>query len=306
MRILITGAEGMLGSNLCVMYAKSHEVIATGRNRPIISGCDNRSLDITSTHDARLISELAPDLVVHCAALTNVDQCEREPELARQINALGAEIIAKEAKKAGAACIHISTDAVFDGEKGGYSEADEPHPIQAYGKSKLEAERLVASHDALIVRTCIYGWNRKAKQSLAEWMISTLEKGEKIQGWTDIRFSPILVNNLGDALLELHAKGQKRIIHVAGSEGCSKFEFACAVARVFGLDARLIRPTLSSHAKLQAPRAKDLTLNVTAASGMLSTRLLGIRAGLEKMCKLRDEGFLDELRKAYRQGTAAR
>jgi dTDP-4-dehydrorhamnose reductase len=297
-KILITGANGMLASNLSVMYREKHTVIATDKTAPTIPGCDNRALDITSTSDAHLIQKLRADVVIHCAALTNVDFCEKNPDLSDKVIAEGSRIITEASAKAGAYCIHISTDAVFDGKTGNYTEESTPSPLMAYGRSKLLAEKLVAPTGALIVRTCIYGWNRENKESLAEWMLHTLERNEPLSAYSDLSFSPILVNNLGDALIELASLKQRGILNVAGSEGCTKLAFAHALARVFGLDERLIRPISSDSVSGRAPRAKNLILDTRKAQSLLKCRLLDVQAGLQKMRELRESGFVDELKRS--------
>ncbi len=299
MKILITGANGMLGSNLCTEYSKENEVYATGIVKPDLVGCFNYKMDILNEEDLKLIEEKKPDLIVHCAALVNVDYCEEHIDEAEKINSLGSRNIAEASKKVGSYLVHISTDAVFDGEVGNYKEEDKTNPLNEYAKTKLNAERNIqeVGGNYVIVRTNIYGWNRQDKKSLAEWMIDKLENNEKLPSFKDVYFSPILVNNLGEAILELYDLGYKGILNIAGSESCSKLEFAEKIADIFGFDKKLIKPISIDDLNLKAKRSKNMTLNLEKARNLLKTKLLGVKEGLEKFKELKEKGFLDELKK---------
>lgn len=298
MKILITGADGLLGSNLCTMYSKEHEVYATDVVSPSIPRCLNYKLDILDKEDLKIIEEKRPDILVHCAALVDVDYCEQHPEEAEKTNSLGTKNIAEAARKSRSYLVHISTDAIFDGIAGDYREESCPNPLNTYGKTKLNAEHNVQQMgtDYIIIRTNIYGWNRKDKYSLAEWMLSKLEKLEKLPAFRDIYFSPILVNNLGEAILELHNLRYKGILHIAGSESCSKLDFAKTLARIFNLDHRLIEPISIDDLNWRAKRAKKMTLNTERARCLLKTKLLNIKGGLKEFKELRDKGFIKKLR----------
>lgn len=298
MKILITGAMGMLGSNLSFMYSKENEVFATGIKLPSIPNCQILDLDITNKEDLKLIKKIKPDLVIHCAAITNVDFCEKNPEIAEKINAVGTKNVAEAVKEAKSFLIHISTDAVFDGEKGDYVEEDILNPINIYGKTKMIAENFVQeiNGDYSIIRTNIYGWNKQNKMSIAEWMLNKLEKKEKIPAFRDIIFSPLLVNNLGEAILDLYRVKYRGILHVAGIESCSKLEFAYKIAKVFNLDSSLIESTTIEDMKLKAKRAKNMSLNVAKAKNKLNIKLLNIEKGLEKFKELKNSGFTKKLK----------
>lgn len=306
MKILITGANGLLGSNLCLIYSKifGSEVIATSQHQPDFSYCQNFKLDINDKEDLVLVQKIKPDLVVHCAALTNIDYCEEHPEEAEKVIVQGTKNIALAARKAGSFLVHISTDAVFDGERGNYSEKDRPNPINVYARAKLEAEKEVQKigesakdWNYAIIRTNIYGWNRKDNQkSLAEWMLDKLEKGEKLPAFEDVSYSPILVNNLAEAILELYELKFKGTINIAGSESCSKFDFAMKLAEVFGLDKNLIVPTSVEEMSFKARRPKDMSLDISLAQKVLKTKLLNVEEGLCRFKDLRERRYLDKLR----------
>ncbi len=299
-KILITGANGMLGSNLCTQYSKDKKniVIATDIKKPDFTKCLNLKMDITNKEDLNIIEKERPNLIIHCAALVNVDYCEEYEKEAEKINSIGTKNIAEAAKKSGCYLVHISTDAIFDGNRGNYKEEENPNPINIYGKTKLDAEKNVEKFcsDYAIVRTNIYGWNREEKFSLAEWMLDKLEKEEELPAFNDVMFSPILVNNLGEAILEIYKIKYNGILHVAGSEACSKLEFAKAIAKVFGLKKELIKQTSVEDINLKAKRSKNMSLNVEKAKKMLKTRILNVEEGLKQFKKLKEEGFVEELK----------
>ncbi len=299
-RILITGAKGLLGANLCLALSDSNEVYAAGRTIPNLSfskNVKNIQMDITKNLD--LIDSIRPEIIINCAALTNVDYCEDHPDEAEKINAESLMAITRKAKENSSFLIHISTDAVFDGIKGNYSESDKPNPINAYGKSKLLAEKIIIENNSnyAIVRTNIYGWNRKDQMSLAEWMLSKLEENQEFSAFSDITFSPILVNNLADALLEVYSSGINGIINIASPESCTKYEFALAIAEIFDMDKSIIKKSTSEDFKFRAPRAKNMSLDVTIAKNTLKTKLLNIKDGLAKFKELRQSGYVEKLRK---------
>ncbi|MEK6925736.1 MAG: SDR family oxidoreductase [Nanoarchaeota archaeon] len=299
MKILITGARGLLGSNLSLMYSEDHDIIATGVNKPTFSFCRNYKLDLTKKNDLKIIRDEQPDLVINCAARINADYCEFREEEAKEINAIGAKNLAEICREIGSYFVHISTDAVFDGERGNYSERDKPNPIHVYGKTKLMAEELInrVGGNYTIIRTTLYGWNHLNKLSLSEWVLDSLEKKEEIKGFTDLLFTPILTTNLGRAILELYKKKYIGIIHVTGPEKCSKFDFERKIALLFKKDENLIKPFNSENFGFKTKRPKDLSLNIKQAENILEAKLLNIEEGIMEFKSLRENGFVDKLKK---------
>jgi len=255
-------------------------------------------IDLTKKEQLVKIEQIKPDFIIHCAAITNVDYCEAHPDEAYNQNVLTSINIAEIAKKIRAYLIHISTDSVFDGTKGNYKENGTPNPTNVYGKTKLEAEQKILSIHAYscIVRTNIFGWNKRDKFSLAEWMLNKLTNNEELPALKDIYFSPILVNDLAELLFKLQEKNYEGIIHVGGSETCSKLDFANMIAEVFDLDKSLIKPVSIHELGLKAPRGKNTSLNVSKAEKILKEHLSKVKEGLRKMKKLREEGYVEELK----------
>jgi dTDP-4-dehydrorhamnose reductase len=300
--LLVTGASGLLGANLVLEAMVSHQVSAVSlRHKLRLAGVGCYQADLTLAQAARaVVAETAPEWVVHCAAATDVDACERAPDLAWRLNRDMAEHVAAAAHEHGAALVFISTDTVFDGEAGGYDETADPNPVSVYGRSKLEGEQAVlrAHPQAIIVRTNIYGWNAQAKESLAEWFLNRCQDGIRSPGWTDVSSTPILVNDLAGIVLRLLASGRGGVYHVGGATCLSKFEFGRQVATAFGFDPDLIEPASVLEAGLPAPRARRLCLRGEKVESRLGTRLPTAEEGLNRFRRLRHEGWVRRLKEA--------
>jgi dTDP-4-dehydrorhamnose reductase len=187
MRILVTGASGLLGINMAIEAAKRHTVFGTTYRQKIksenfITIQTNLLLDGAVEN---LIDEVQPDWVINCAALAIVDACERDPNLARKFNVEFPGKLAAIVARGGARLIHISTDAVFDGQRGDYTEDDTPNPLSVYARTKLEGEWAVSEADpnAIVARVNLFGWSLTGKRSLAEWFYNNLRAGERNDGF---------------------------------------------------------------------------------------------------------------------------
>jgi dTDP-4-dehydrorhamnose reductase len=298
-RIVITGGSGLLGSNISKLATSKFNVYATySKNEVSMKDVHFFQIDLTKKENLIKIKQIEPNFIIHCAALTNVDYCEEYPKEAYNQNVLASIHIAEVAKKTGSYLIFISTDSVFNGEKGDYKENDTPNPINIYGKTKLEAEKKVLSiyPHSCVVRTNIYGWNKIDKFTLAEWMLNKLTNNEELPGLKDIYFSPMLVNNLAKILFKLQEIKYEGIIHITGSESCSKLDFAYKIAETFNLDKSVIKPISIHELRLKAPRGKNTSLNVSKAEKILEIHLPNVRDGLKQMKKLREEGYSERLK----------
>lgn len=291
-KVLVTGGSGLLGGTLVQKWRDEHDIVTTYHDHPVdFADVHCREVDLTDEVQVRALNSLDLDGIVHCAAMTDVDRCEREPGLAETHNVGMAEHIADLAADAEARLVHISTDAVFDGEKGNYTPADEPNPVNVYGMTKLKSESVVKARnsDSVVVRTNIYGWNLTDAQSLAEWMLSRLEAGENVPAFEDAYFTPIYTGDLADFLLELLGNNLTGTLHIAGSKRCSKLAFAYALADVFGYDRDLIEPSSMEDVDFDAPRGSDLSLAVERTREILTRPLPDVKSGLERMRLEKDE-----------------
>ncbi len=297
---IVTGASGLLGSTILMEGRKSiPSLVGQYWEHPIhIVGTDSLRMDLRDVDSAcETLRSFRPDVIIHCAAATNVDWCEDHVTEAHHLNAEVPGALAKTARNMGTRFVHISTDAVFDGKTGNYSETDLTGPVNEYAKSKLCAEHEVLSQnpDALVLRVNMYGWSAQ-RRSLAEWVLRELEAERPVPGFIDVWFCPILVNDLAEIILGLIQSGASGIYHAAGSERISKFEFARRVAAIFGHDPSKLNPTLLAEAKLRAARSPDMSLNTAKIAEKLRRSMPDVNSGLVRFRELRDNGFVRELR----------
>lgn len=309
-RIMVTGASGLLGLNLALEAAEEYEVVGVLHKRRLTQA-PFRTVQadlLEADAPARLLDEVEPDWVIHCAALANLDACERQPELAQRLNAELPGHLAAECAKRRLRFLHISTDAVFDGRRGDYREEDQPNPLGVYGRTKLEGEYTVqqAHPGAAIVRTVFFGWSLTGRRSLAELFYSKLSSGERMPGHTDRIFSPLLANHLAGILLQMLGKGLHGLFHAASSDSLSKYDFGLALAERFGLDGGLIIPTRSTKAGLQAARAPRLSLSAQKLAAALRREPPHVREGIEAFYRLYTSGFPDRLQSLLVQPVANR
>ena len=296
MRILLTGASGLLGLNIALaLDGKEHQVFGVS-NTPPLSWANFKTIQAELTGEGvleKLFAEIKPEAVIHCAAIANVDDCETKPELAETINARLPGQVAVLAAQYNAKMVHISTDAVFDGQKGNYLETDAPNPLSVYAKTKLGGENAVAlaNPNALIARVNFYGWSMSGKRSLAEWFVSNLAEGNAIKGFKDVLFCPFMVLDLVDTLMQAIDKDLKGLYHVVGSEAMSKYDFGQAIARKFGFDTNLLTPASVYDAGLKAARSPNLTLNTGKIVSALGRPLPGFESGLQKYFDQYQHGF---------------
>jgi dTDP-4-dehydrorhamnose reductase len=300
MRILVTGASGLLGINMAIEAAKRHTVFGTTYRQKIksenfITIQTNLLLDGAVEN---LIDEVQPDWVINCAALAIVDACERDPNLARKLNVELPGKLAAIVARGGARLIHISTDAVFDGQRGDYTENDTPNPLGVYARTKLEGEWAVSEADphAIIARVNLFGWSLTGKRSLAEWFYNNLRAGREMMGFIDVYFCPLLVNDLANLLLEMLERRLIGLFHVVSSQCVSKYEFGTTLAREFGFDDKLIHPSSYEQSNLLARRSPLLTLRVDKLVAEMKKTPPDIHAGMKRFYELYQSGYPNSLR----------
>jgi dTDP-4-dehydrorhamnose reductase len=246
-----------------------------------------------------------PDAVVHCAAIADVDACEREPAIARRLNTDLPARIANACAASGVAMVHISTDAVFDGAKtGSYEETDAPHPTNIYSETKLagEAAVLAAHPRAIVARVNFYGWSVSGTRSLAEFFVNNLGAGKAVRGFTDVTFCPMLVNDLARVLVSMLEAGLHGLFHAVGPEPMSKYEFGVRIARQFGFDEQLIGAESVENAGLTASRAHNLNLSIHKLATALGAPLPGFSTGLLEFYTQYQQGYPQQVR-SYQQAS---
>jgi dTDP-4-dehydrorhamnose reductase len=262
-RILICGSNGLLGQRLALMLSSQtdYEVLNTSQERSFVFDdrlFDYTQLDITKKGDVKsLISSFHPTAILNAAAATNVDWCEAHREEAWKVNVVGVENLVEATRKVGARLVHISTDYVFDGSHGPYSEDDKPNPISYYGKSKLASENAIriGGIPHTILRTIVlYGAGIGIKESFPLWVVKSLKAGNHIRCVDDQISNPTHVTDLAFATVKGFELNRDGIYHVCGKDRASRYDFALRIADVFGLDAGLIKPVKTADLKQEAPR----------------------------------------------------
>lgn len=284
--VLIVGASGLLGSKLFNAFSKDENCLTFGTY--FSNKAKNQVyLDITNEKSVKkIIEKYDPDCVICPAANPNVEYCEESPEETRKTNVLGIKNIIDNIKsKPNVKFVYFSSEYVFDGESGPYSEEDEPHPINEYGKQKLEVENIIKENlnNYLIIRTTVvYGWERKGKNFVIR-VIKNLKNNKIMRVPSDQISSPTYANNMADAVKELVDKDRVGIYNLVGSDIMDRYEFAKNIADIFNLNYNLIIPVSTKELKQKAPRPLNAGLKIEKAKKELDTKLVGVKEGLELM-----------------------
>ena len=195
-----------------------------------------------------MIAAIRPEWVLNCAALANLDECEKNPDKARAMNVTAPANIAAACAEFGARMVQISTDSVFDGNRGMYSEDDVPSPVNVYATAKLEGERAVreALPRALVIRTNFIGVPVKSGAGLADWIATSIEGGKPIEGFGDVIFSPLLATTLAERLFNMMDARLHGLYHLGASDSISKYHLAVLIATEMGhSEAAILRTALS-------------------------------------------------------------
>ena len=283
MKFLVTGSTGLIGHQLCKDLTKvGKEVFSGYHNTTPVYGTP-LPLDLTNYDRIKdSILKIKPDVIIHLGAMTDVDLCEKEKDLAMKINAEATEVLAKQAAKQHAFFIYVSTDYVFDGEKGMRKESDPTNPVDFYGKSKLEGEKAVMNlaSSSCIVRTSTPYGIHPTKKSFPFWIRQNLEEKKEINIVTDQFTSPTYVPNLSLMLIEIAKRQIVGLIHFAGATRISRYEMAELVADNFQLEKKLFKPINMKNMDWIAKRPKDSSLDVSKASSLLNEKPMEIEQGL--------------------------
>jgi dTDP-4-dehydrorhamnose reductase len=271
-RMLVTGGSGYLGGWVVRLARDGWDVTATYLAHAVDDpGVDWRQLDVRDEAAvASLVDEVRPRAIIHTAALNPGQGSDFDA-----VNVAGARHVARVSASVGARLIHLSSDVLFDGQKGNYVEEDPPSPITPYGRSKAQGEEAVrdSGAEAVVVRTSlIYGW-RPTVARAAQWMIDNLRVGKPVHLFTDEVRCPIWVESLAAAVVELAQSCYTGALHVAGAQPLSRYAFGTRLLRFHGVDPASVVPTLSPRDK---PRPLDCTLDCSRARALLQTPLPGV------------------------------
>ncbi|MEE0490215.1 dTDP-4-dehydrorhamnose reductase [Methanosphaera stadtmanae] len=286
MKFFITGGSGLLGERLATIASNDDEIVLSHNSNPTKNTI---KCDITDKNEVeKVINKNKPDTIVHCAAMTDVDLCEDEIDIAYRINSDGTRNMAQAAENIGAKIIYVSTDFVFDGDKGYYSEDDEVNPLGIYAKSKYDGEvqlKKYSTNWAIARVSVLYGWHKKA--NFTTWVINQLRSNNSINIVTDQINSPTYADNAGEAIFEIAKQDKNGIYHTAGNDRINRFDFTQKIAEAFNLNKDLINPTTSDKFIQKAPRPRDSSLNVNKIKKELGFIMETCSESLERManCK---------------------
>ena len=284
MKFLVIGSAGLIGSQVVKDLTKQNHQVYSCYNDSIPQNGIPAKLDLTNQIDIKnILNEIQPDAVIHLAAMTGVDLCEIEQNLAMTINAKATETLANESAKLKAFFVYVSTDYVFDGKTGMKKENDSPNPLGFYGKSKLAGEIALNSLASgwCIARTSTPFGIHHTKKSFPLWVKENLESKKEISVLTDQFTSPTYVPNLSKMLIEVATRQITGIIHLAGASRISRYAFAEMVADRLNLDKTLLKPATVSEMNWKAQRPQDSSLDVSIATEILEEKPKKIEQSLD-------------------------
>ena len=288
-KLLITGISGLLGNNLAYCLKDAYEILGIYHTHRIeMLGIRTICADLTSGDGLRkIIKDFDPDIIIHCAAQANVDACEDHRLEAEKSNVLATKYLVESIKKDTPKFIYISTDLVYDGIKGHFSENDAIHPLNFYGETKRLGEvEALKRKNSLVLRTNFFGWNvLEDKFSLGEWLIGELSQKNKIEGFVDCRFSSIYTFELARILDAAIQKDLSGTFNCVSSTSLTKYDFLCKIADHLNLDKKLIKPIAVDEFEFKAKRSKNLNLNVSKLASALSMDIPSIEYSIEQFIK---------------------
>jgi dTDP-4-dehydrorhamnose reductase len=292
-RILVTGVSGFLGRYTALSLKARFEVLGTyHRHTTDLDGCEVTHLDVGDAEGVRSTFEgFRPDVVVHTAAMGDVDACERHPEEAYRVNVQGTACIAQGAMAVGARLIHISTDQVYDGVQGNYDDEAAAHPLMVYGYTKLEGERRAASicRDGVILRLALmYGWGTPTRLNFVDWLAERLRAGQEVPLFVDQYRTPLYVAQAADVIGRLiDASEVQGLFNLGGGERITRYAFGLKFCEVFDFPKASLKPIEMQSVGGLAARPRDCSMNSAKLSALLHIRPLTVEEGLRTMKRQR-------------------
>ncbi len=297
--VFITGVAGMLGSNLAYLLREKYNIFGIDKNIVDIKRvfCEEGSaLDTLKVEDMIINNKI--DVFIHCAALVNVDLCEEKPDYAEIVNYQMVDNLRRICKKHNVKFVFISTDAVYKGENTILSkESDDVFPVNVYAKTKLMAEeKVMEDEEALIIRTNMYGFNYRNKNSFSEWIVQALQSDETINMFNDVWFSPILVNNLVDIIDRAINMNLKGIYNVGSRNRIDKYSLGVQIQELLEIPGVINSISVDDYSFL-AHRTKNMGLDCSKIEKDLGIVLNTIDEDLYDYKKLVDSKYSERLKK---------
>jgi len=276
-KILITGGSGLLALNYAAAVKEYKDVVLGLHERNVlIDGVCSVFLNLDSVESLyKSLSEIKPNLVIHTVGLTNIETCEKNPQLAEYINVKLASNIATVSKNLDIKFVFISTDQLFEGKASMYNEMEKVVPLNIYGSTKAKAEReILAIHqEAMIIRTNFYGWGTTYRNSFSDFIYYKLKNKQPVQLFFDVFYTPILIEKLVEIIEKLVALNSYGIFNIVSDDRISKFNFGIILADVFGFDQSLISPVSINTRNDLVMRPADMSLNNKKTTKLLEDAL---------------------------------
>jgi dTDP-4-dehydrorhamnose reductase len=284
-KLLIVGATGFLGRTLCELASQEWTCVAASRN-----GDGHIGIDLTDASSVTsAVMDVRPRWVINTAAMTSVDGCERDPDMAHLIHVDGTQHLVRACEMAGCGLVTLSTNYVFDGGAGLYDEIDEANPPNVYGQSKLEGEGVVARANCpgIVIRTAVlYGHRIGCRPNFVTWAMSALEKGEPIRVVTDEWTNPTYIDDLDLFILEMCHSDYQGLVHFGGRDFLSRFEMVERICAIMGYDPHLVAPITSDEFGQPAKRPLRAGLRTGLATRLSHIKPMGFDDSLVEIQKI--------------------
>jgi len=288
MKILVTGSAGLVGRQVVNDLEDMGDTVYSAYHNSKPEGGIPTQMDLSCADKIKeIVSKLNPEAIIHLAAITDVDLCEKEKELALKINEHATETLSKLAAKHHAFFVYVSTDYVFDGVEGMRKESDKTNPLGFYGKSKLEGELAVMNLASswCIARTSTPFGLHPTKKSFPVWITENLLDHKQINVIVDQFTSPTYTPNLSKMLIEIAKRQIVGVIHLAGATRISRYEMAELLAEKLYMDKKLLKPVSINEMNWIAKRPKDSSLDVSKAVSILKEKPFVIEQAIDYFVK---------------------
>lgn len=289
-RILLFGANGMLGQRLVEFYGRQQGIqllACSVEDEPVFEDHEYRKIDITKRDEVKnLVYDFYPDVIINAAAYTNVDKSETEREQAWKTNVKGVEYVAEVSRVIDSHIIHISTDYIFNGKNGPYSEKDKPSPLGYYARTKLASEnvlRISGTYNTILRTNVLYGIAHNGRPDFVRWVVGSVRKGKEIRIVTDQINNPTFIDDLVQAISKVIEYKKFGVYNIGGKEFLSRFDFTMKIADFFQLDKDLIFPITTAELNQTAQRPLKSGLIILKAQTELGYKPHSIEESLTKM-----------------------
>ena len=293
--MLVLGGSGLVGSTLINYAYKNFQIHYTYNNNKIdLFNLPSSKIDLMKDFNSldKVIEKFSPNIIIHTVGHPSVDDCEKNSTYAKQLHVVQTKKIVKVANEINAKIVFLSTDAVFNGKnKKKYVETDPACPINVYGETKVDAERIVLqnSNNVVLRPAVIYGWHKKSR--FTNWIIESLREGKSVDPHNDQYNTPTLVDDLVKAIIEIVKQNVSGIFHSTGKTCVNRYELACKIAEVFSFDKKLIKPVSSMEKKQEAPRPPRTCLDSTKLEEVIDYRFKELDEGLKYLLEKSNQSF---------------